>query len=225
MPKQKISITKKDILEEKKDKDIWWQDSKKGGKKTITIISVLVFIIIAIGLASVLFDQKNKLNQKETEQLRSEIELSKKSTQDELDTLQSQLSDLQKKLDDAEKAKQAQTAEKSAIEGSLSFPSSYIPEDMQICALDTTNDQNLFCTKDHVVDKKYTYGIGYKIELSAGTYNVYATVSTWQGYKAYYSEFVTCGLKASCPSHNPIEVKVEAEKTTSKIDPIDWYKQ
>jgi len=224
MPKQKISLTKKDILEEKKDSDIWWQDSKRAGKKTLTTISILILIIIAIGLVSVLFDQKNKLNQKETDQLRAEIELSDKNNQNELDALQSQLTTLQKQLADAQ-AKQAQTIEKSTIEGSLSFPSNYIPEDMQVCALDTTNDQGIFCTKDHITDKKYTYGVGYKIEVPAGSYNVYATVSSWQGYKAYYSDFVTCGLKSSCPSHNPIEVKVDAGQSVTKIDPIDWYKQ
>lgn len=223
MPKQKISITKKDILEESKDKDIWWQDSKKAGRKSVVIIVVALFIVAAIGSMAVLINQKNQINQNKTDQLQNEMVLSKKDTQNELEVLQSKLDALQSKLDDAEKTKQALTTEKSAIEGSLGFPSSYIPEDMEICAVDTTNDQNKFCTKDHVTDKKYTYGIGYKIELPAGSYNVYATVSTWQGYKAYYSDFVTCGLKSSCPSHSPILVKVDAGQSLSKIDPIDWY--
>lgn len=225
MPKQKVNITKKDILEESKDKDIWWQDSKKSGRKTVIIVAVMLVIVIAIGLASFLMDQKNRASQGETEKLRSEMELAKKDTKNELEVLQSKLDEMQKKLDDAEKAKEAKVAEKTFIEGSLGFPSTYIPENMEICAVDTTDDQNILCTKDHVVDKKYTYGIGYKLELPAGSYNVYATVTSWQGYKAYYSDFVTCGLKSSCPSHSPIEVKVEGGKTTSNIDPIDWYKQ
>lgn len=223
MPKQKLKITKKDIFEEKKDNDVWWQDSKKAGKKTIAIIGILALVIIAIGFVSILSSQKNKLSQKETAALKAQMELSKKDTQNQLDILQSKILSLQEKLDSAEKT--ATTDEKATIEGSLSFPGSYIPENMEICAQDIKDEKNLVCTKDHITDKKYTYSIGYKIEVPAGSYNVYASVSTWQGYKSYYSDFVTCGLKATCPSHNPIEVKAEGGKTISSIDPIDWYKQ
>jgi len=44
-----------------------------------------------------------------------------------------------------------------------------------------------------------------------------------EDYMSYYSEFVTCGLNVKCPSHEPIKVSVTAGKTTSKIDPDDWY--
>jgi len=44
-------------------------------------------------------------------------------------------------------------------------------------------------------------------------------------YKAYYSEFVTCGLSVNCPSHKPIPVAVKTGETVNDIDPQDWYKQ
>lgn len=111
------------------------------------------------------------------------------------------------------------------IEGSLGFPSEGIPENMVICAENTQTKEN-FCVSQHLKDSKYTYGIGYKIELPAGIYLVYATIPDYkEGYRAYYSEFVTCGLSINCSSHEPIVVSVSSEQTVTGIDPIDWYVQ
>ncbi len=41
-------------------------------------------------------------------------------------------------------------------------------------------------------------------------------------YRAYYSDFVTCGLNVNCPSHQPIAVEALAGKTVT-ADPHDWY--
>jgi len=108
------------------------------------------------------------------------------------------------------------------IEGSLSNPSEFIPENMVICA-ENTATKKLYCTEEHLKDKKYTYGIGYKIEVPAGDYFIYAYLPEDKDYKAYYSEFVTCGFEVSCPSHEPIKVTVEINQTESNIDPQDWY--
>ncbi|MDD5731322.1 MAG: hypothetical protein PHU42_00265 [Patescibacteria group bacterium] len=230
MQKQKISprpsragqeLTKKELLQEEKDKDIWWQDSRRNGRKAIAIIVVLVFILIAVGLVSVLFNQREKLSQKEIDKIRAEMELVKKDNQAELDILQTKLDAAQKKLDQAEEEKNR----KVVIEGSLSYPGSVVPADMTVCAQDLKDAKNLVCTKEHITDKKYTYGVGYKLEVIPGSYNVYATVSGWQGYQAYYDEFVSCGMKYGCTSHTPIEVKAERGKNLDGIDPIDWYKQ
>jgi len=45
------------------------------------------------------------------------------------------------------------------------------------------------------------------------------------GYKAYYSEFVTCGLSVDCASHEPIIVEVKSGQTTDGVNPQDWYNQ
>ena len=113
------------------------------------------------------------------------------------------------------------------IEGSLSFPSEFIPTDMTICAEDTST-QKQYCTKDHLQDVKYTAHVGYKIEVPAGSYHVFAYLPGGSGgysvdYRAYYSEFVTCGLSINCTSHKPIVVAVKAGETTSDINPQDWY--
>lgn len=108
------------------------------------------------------------------------------------------------------------------IEGSLSYPSEGIPEAMKICAEEVSAKQQ-FCADKHIKAPKYQYGIGYQIQVPAGSYEVFAFLPDTPAQKAYYSEFVICGLSADCPSHKPIKVIVEPGKTTDKIDPQDWY--
>lgn len=114
------------------------------------------------------------------------------------------------------------SAENGTIEGTLSYPSQFIPEDMQICAEDT-NSADKYCTDEHIADSKYTTGFGYQLDVPAGTYNVYAYLQSDPEYRAYYNEFVTCGLSVDCESHQVIDVEVEAGETVSGIDPGDWY--
>lgn len=103
------------------------------------------------------------------------------------------------------------------IEGSTSYPSEFLP-DQTVCA-DNLDTNETICTET-VEDEKYTYGKGYLLEVPAGTYNVYAK---YEGQKIYYNEFVTCGLNINCPSHDPIDVVVEAGATATDVDPQDWY--
>jgi len=114
--------------------------------------------------------------------------------------------------------------ETGIIEGSLSYPSEGIPEDMTVCA-ETTEGVQIACTDTHIKDPKYTYGVGYKLEVPEGIYYVYATFPPSASGEAYFSEFVTCGLSVGCPSHEKIPVKVIAGQTTSDVDPGDWYNQ
>lgn len=116
----------------------------------------------------------------------------------------------------------AMQTKKGIIEGSLSFPSQGIPSDMEICAQNWISQETI-CTKNHIENSKYIYGVGYTLEVPEGEYYVYATVSSFDGYKAYYNKYVTCGLKYECQDTTPIIVKVEEGKTVSGIDPHDWY--
>lgn len=110
------------------------------------------------------------------------------------------------------------------IEGSISYPSEAIPEDLRICA-ETLQGQTIACTDKKINDPKYTYGVGYRLEIIPGEYYIYATVPSLSDYKAYYNEFVTCGLSVNCPSHKKIIVSVDSGETIKKIDPQDWYDQ
>lgn len=111
------------------------------------------------------------------------------------------------------------------IEGSLGFPSEGIPEDIMACA-ETLQGEVVACTDTQIQDTKFTYGVGYSLNIAPGTYFVYATAPSFDpDYKAYYSEFVTCGLSVECTSHEPVPVEVSAGETVTGIDPQDWYNQ
>jgi hypothetical protein len=102
------------------------------------------------------------------------------------------------------------------IAGSLSYPSDYIPEDMQVCAEDTASKE--------VTCKGGFGGDSYEMELPFGTYEVYARTDDYGGgYRAYYNVAVICGLKIVCRDRDPIKVEVKGGNTVSGIDPVDWY--
>jgi hypothetical protein len=117
------------------------------------------------------------------------------------------------------------------IEGSLSYPSEFIPPDMTICAENQATKQ-IFSTNRHLKSKKYMYKVGYQLTVPPGDYHVYAFLPDparygagySKDYRAYYSEFVKCGMTENCPSHAPILVRVKDGETVRGIDPMDWYK-
>ena len=109
------------------------------------------------------------------------------------------------------------------IEGSLGYPSELIPPELKVCA-ENILTKEIYCTEDHIEDTKYTYGKGYKIEAPIGDYYVYAMLPDQEDNKAYYSEFIACGLKTDCLSHEPIKVTVKKGETAENVDPQDWYK-
>jgi hypothetical protein len=115
------------------------------------------------------------------------------------------------------------STEPGIIEGSLGYPSEGIPQDIEVCA-ENVETQDAICTSEHIKDSKFTYGEGYSLEVPPGKYYVYA-IRPNSNYKAYYSEFVICGMKAECSSHSPIEVEVPGGNTISWVDPQDWYNQ
>lgn len=109
------------------------------------------------------------------------------------------------------------------IEGSLSYPGEKIPVDLKICAENIFYPEKTHCTDKQINDSKYTNSTGYKIEAPVGSYFVYTYQISQPDKKAYYSEFVDCGLKADCPSHEKLIIDVFPNETTDKVDPIDWY--
>ncbi|GIW69940.1 MAG: hypothetical protein KatS3mg101_0687 [Patescibacteria group bacterium] len=114
------------------------------------------------------------------------------------------------------------------ITGSLGYPSENIPESLGVCAEEISTGKTV-CTDNHIKDSSYQYGYGYRIEVPAGEYYVYAYVPNQPGatggvYRAYYSEFVKCGYDVSCENHQPIRVVVNQGEVTEGVDPQDWYK-
>jgi len=116
------------------------------------------------------------------------------------------------------------------IEGSLSYPSEFIPDHMTICAENLATKQ-IYSTNKHVKAKKYQYKVGYKLAVPPGNYHVFAQLPDParygaeypKDYRAYYSKFVKCGMSVECKDHTPIVVMVKSGETVSRIDPQDWY--
>lgn len=115
-----------------------------------------------------------------------------------------------------------------SIEGSLSYPSDYIPP-LQICA-ENTRTKETICTLEMIRSAQYVHGYGYVLSMPAGSYYVYAQTVDENGnpdseQRSYYSQFVLCGMEYTCKSHTPIVVKVEGGDVLKAIDPGDWYDQ
>lgn len=111
------------------------------------------------------------------------------------------------------------------IAGPISYPSDYLPNDLTVCAERIAGEAE-YCTDEKIKDKRSETGVAYKLSVPAGEYWVYATVFSvpaMKGEKAYYSEFVTCGIRHDCPSHKRIPVRVRAGETVTGIHPGDWY--
>jgi hypothetical protein len=102
------------------------------------------------------------------------------------------------------------------IAGSLSYPSDYLPDDLEVCAEETTSGE-VTC-KGGFKDNSYV------VELPVGTYHVWARTDDYEaGYRAYYNEAVRCGLDVTCADRSAINVAVKAGETITGVDPADWY--
>ncbi len=105
------------------------------------------------------------------------------------------------------------------VEGELSYPSDYIPPDMQVCG-EEVGSKRLTCSSRKTRQRG---GMRYVLSLPPGEYLVFAQTKDAPGQRAYYSEFVVCGLDAACKSHKPIAVAVPPGTARKGIDPQDWY--
>lgn len=222
MKKTKIESDQKRSL----DSDAMWGPERRF---SIIIIPLLMLIIIALSVSTGWFAMQDKTKKQEISDLKSQLEDSERELRSINEEMEEKISDMKKEIEEKNKeaeeaAKKASENDKGFIEGSLGYPSSYIPQDMKICA-ENLETQEEYCTTNQIYDSKYTYRVGYKIEVPVGSYNVYSSVPAQKDYKAYYSNFVTCGLGYNCPSHDPIKVIVEKDKITEEIDPVDWYKK
>lgn len=114
------------------------------------------------------------------------------------------------------------TVKEGTISGSLTYPSESIPDDLIIYALNLDTQKEYF-TKDHIKGSEYQYEVGYRVSVPEGKYHVYGVLSSDPQTKAYYNEFVKCGLTVDCKDYSKLEVKVDAGKETSDVTVGDWY--
>lgn len=108
------------------------------------------------------------------------------------------------------------------IKGHASYPSEGLPPDEMICAQSVADP----AAAPTCINVGTPQTINYEMVVPAGTYHVYATTGNMPGYKAYYNQFVVCGVSVDCPEigHTQyIEVVVPAGGVVENVDPGDWY--
>jgi hypothetical protein len=108
------------------------------------------------------------------------------------------------------------------ISGLTGYPAEGNPA-MTIYAVSTT-DRSVYFTVDvprGTVPAKPPYTI---TGVRPGTYHLLAYVEDNQGPAgAAYTEYVKCGLRASCSDHSLIAVTVRAGEAVRDIEVSDWY--
>lgn len=123
---------------------------------------------------------------------------------------------------------QAQVTQYGTIQGTLIYPSDVLPS-QKICAENVAN-RNEYCTQTREEQTSYT------LQVPLGIYHIFALeCSEYYGEKvfcqdrylderAYYNEYVKCGLTARCRCTNrPISVTVKPGEIVKGVNPHDWY--
>ena len=110
------------------------------------------------------------------------------------------------------------------IKGKASYPSDHLPEDETVCAENITDKT----AKPVCVNVGETQTINYELKVPVGDYYVYSETNGFMNdhQKAYYNEFVKCGLDYSCPESGHtqyIKVSVAKDAVVTGVDPGDWY--
>ena len=193
-------------------------------KKTIIIVALggcVAFLLCAIAVAVgiFLFSGRSYLSFIDIvdDRSSSEIEIEDKVN----DIAEEILEEIEDEIEEEEQ--EEEIIENATISGSVSYPSEYIPETMIVCAENNLTAEE-YCSEGLIEDNSYMYGYGYELSVPAGAYYVYAIVPDFDpNYKAYYNEYVTCGLSVECESHDPILVTLLPGQSATEIDPMDWY--
>lgn len=92
-----------------------------------------------------------------------------------------------------------------------------------ITCAESVNLEEKYCTDQYeiITTTGGTNKRKYSINVPDGSYYVY-TIDE-KGKKGYYSEAVTCGLKAGCPD-DLIAVNVKNGEMKTEINPLDWLR-
>lgn len=110
------------------------------------------------------------------------------------------------------------------IAGKLTYPSEFIPDDMVVCV---EGEGRTVCSnsknKSGYVFKVNRAGARYEVSLPAGKYYVYGKTRDMSGHKAYWNEFVRCGMSVDCKSKRRLQVTVRSGRTTSGITVGDFW--
>ena len=117
-----------------------------------------------------------------------------------------------------------ESEEAGTITGSLTYPSEAFPPDMEVHATNIDTNQDYIST-DRIEGSQYKYGTGYKLDVPAGRYYVYGLLRSQPNDRAYYNQFIKCGMAIECTDQSKIEVVVKQGQSTEDIMVGDWWNQ
>ncbi|HEY0375538.1 MAG TPA: hypothetical protein VGC87_01120 [Pyrinomonadaceae bacterium] len=113
------------------------------------------------------------------------------------------------------------------IEGSMAYPSDGIPGVMVACAENVETRAAAACSEKR---DDWQDGVHYSLKVPPGRYFVYGTllpgddsVGEMRGRKAYYTDYMKCGMGGNCASHTRIVVEVSPGRTLNGITVGDWW--
>lgn len=114
------------------------------------------------------------------------------------------------------------------IAGELTHPASIVPAETKVFAEDTETGKTYEATITFADVEKGITKTTYNITVPAGKYYVYGSLAGFNDqngspWKAYYNQFVVCGMAASCKDTTKVIVTVDASKTVGNITVGDWY--
>lgn len=119
--------------------------------------------------------------------------------------------------------------ENGTVIGKIMYPASGIPTKVKVFAEDTKSGKTYEATvafSDPSKDVSAT--ATYTISIPASSYYIYGTLAGFNDqngdpWKAYYNQYVICGMAASCKDSTKVVVNVVAAKTVENITIGDWY--
>lgn len=123
-------------------------------------------------------------------------------------------------------------AQTGKISGKLTYPSDGIPTDTVLCVIDAaSNGSAAVCSNAgrkallsaNVAFKLSFRSATYEVSLPAGTYFIFSMTGEMPGHRAFYNEFVRCGMSVECKSTKRVVVRVKPRTTTRGIAVGDYW--
>lgn len=123
-------------------------------------------------------------------------------------------------------------AQTGMISGKLVYPGDGIPRDLVVCVkVVMPNPSLVYCSNgkaSELRDAKVRFRVNvrtasYEVVVPAGTYQLYGATSEMPGHRAFYNDFVKCGMSVECHSKRPIAVKVKSGQTVKRITVGDFW--
>jgi len=192
-----------------KEKFINWQ------RLVITTLLIVVASTITSSLTWFILDRTFNESQETNAKLVSDLE--KKITY------------LGTKIDDTTATTTTVTSN-GTVSGNIMYPSSGIPTKIKVFAEDTKTAKTYEATVSFVTGTSTDMAASatYSVSVPAGTYYIYGTLTDFNDqngtpWKAYYNQFVICGMAASCKDATKVVVTVAAAGKVENITIGDWY--